>query len=742
MAGTEKLMEVGGKLGLSGDALYKFISEQQALEREERAIERQNQKEREQLQREQEREQLQRERELSEAEERERIRQQELEMARLELDKAKYSVKTETEPIGSKPKQIKLLEFRESRDEMDAFLFRFELQMKANGWSNDAAFQALTALLTGKALDVLHSLSTEELNYEGLKKNLLKRFNCTAEGYQSKFREALPQVDECIDTFVSRLEKVCNRWLELSKVDNGNYEQLKTLILKEQIYTSLNTDVVTFLKERQPTTLSEIKELVNKYKSAYPNKVLGKDVFQANVAIQRGWSIKDTQSETPDRSRNRWKDDDGNDRRNRSFSRGNKNFDNYSHQDKQVFKRQNFGDKTDRRHNQHGNNGNYRDHYSQDRERYPGRRKFSNFAQTTPDNLCSPKALSLVKAYVNGSPASCLFDSGANCIGVKKHLLKPTDYTGKSESVTLFGGKQQRFDIVMVNIMSPYYTGNAIALALDDCIADVIVGNVNGSSNIERNIDYNDHDSDSHEQSRYKDYNIANVVTIATSSKGTPTTDTVVETSHQNIDCVNDIPYDSLTTDTAVETSGQNIDSILYSSHDQVGQCIAQTDGDEFSRSCLFSQLDYRNFKIEQNSDRSLDTVRVKAYSDDMFTIKNGLLYRITNKVNGIDQLVVPKTLRNTILKLCHDSPHKGLAATRRFISRRFTWKGMYSDINKYVRSCDVCRRRVFKDSRLPVLASVTSYEPFVSPYGSQVAITRKRDKALRRGSEFDRLKR
>ena len=64
------------------------------------------------------------------------------------------------------------------------------------------------------------------------------------------FRSATPLPSEDADAFISRLEKVFDRWVELSEIRKGNYEQLRDLILRDQIYTSMHSDIVMFLKDR------------------------------------------------------------------------------------------------------------------------------------------------------------------------------------------------------------------------------------------------------------------------------------------------------------------------------------------------------------------------------------------------------------------------------------------------------------------------------------------------------------
>ncbi|CAB0002844.1 unnamed protein product [Nesidiocoris tenuis] len=59
-------------------------------------------------------------------------------------------------------------------------------------------------------------------------------------------------------------------------------------------------------------------------------------------------------------------------------------------------------------------------------------------------------------------------------------------------------------------------------------------------------------------------------------------------------------------------------------------------------------------------------------------------------------KLVVPWNLRARILRECHDdlqSGHLGVAKTHWRIGRLYYWPGMYQDVIRHIRRCDVCQR-------------------------------------------------
>ncbi|GFO47244.1 hypothetical protein PoB_007374900 [Plakobranchus ocellatus] len=216
---TARLVKLGKDLGLEGPELRAFMKEERDREEKREAQERQEKKEAQESQ------------EKREAQEREdKMRKKEQERKdRLELEKLKLQAEIENaKSLQSKKdsstsdwiaKIPRMNPFSEAKgDTMDAFLFRFEMLVKAHNWPEDKKFLALSNLLTGESLKVLQTLSVEQQTYACLKQALLKKFLCTAADYNVKFRTAVPTNTEDADAFISRLETVFDKSLELSDI--------------------------------------------------------------------------------------------------------------------------------------------------------------------------------------------------------------------------------------------------------------------------------------------------------------------------------------------------------------------------------------------------------------------------------------------------------------------------------------------------------------------------------------------
>ena len=103
------------------------------------------------------------------------------------------------------------------------------------------------------------------------------------------------------------------------------------------------------------------------------------------------------------------------------------------------------------------------------------------------------------------------------------------------------------------------------------------------------------------------------------------------------------------------------------------------------------------NGKLPEQSSKARETV---ALSNDFEISMDGILYHLwsTNSKKRRQevkrQIVVPRCLIDEILFACHDDAmagHLSLHKTYTKIQDRFYWKGMYSDVEFWCRSCVDC---------------------------------------------------
>lgn len=209
-----ELKAYGESLGLKDEELKKSISEQQAIQREERQRERK----------------LEQKRLCHEAEKEKVLVELEKEKLWHEIEQMRVEKKYESQQVSdrefqsdqahgqSMPKAPKLPDFDDVHDGMDSFLFRFERYAEARNWGEENWAINLSALLRGKALDVYALMpKTDALIYQSLKTALLRRFELTDDGFTKKFRSCRPEQCETFAQFSVRLSSYFTdglKWLK------------------------------------------------------------------------------------------------------------------------------------------------------------------------------------------------------------------------------------------------------------------------------------------------------------------------------------------------------------------------------------------------------------------------------------------------------------------------------------------------------------------------------------------------
>ena len=121
------------------------------------------------------------------------------------------SAAADPHPRNRDAKSPKLPVFIGEKDELDSYLLRFECHTENASWEKNTWAIKLSALLTGRAVDVYKRMSykrmsdTDANDYDKLKKVLLTRYNYTEDGFRKRFREIMPEIEE-----------MPGKWLELS----------------------------------------------------------------------------------------------------------------------------------------------------------------------------------------------------------------------------------------------------------------------------------------------------------------------------------------------------------------------------------------------------------------------------------------------------------------------------------------------------------------------------------------------
>lgn len=140
--------------------------------------------------------------------------------------------------------------FDERRDDLDAYLLRFERVALAQKWPEDKWAVGLSTCLTGDALSVIGRMTPEDsLDYQKVKLALLQRFRFTPQGYNDKFRQAKAEDGETGTQFATRLSGYFDRWLETSGVPK-TFEALRDKMIAEQFSKCCLSQLAIFVRKR------------------------------------------------------------------------------------------------------------------------------------------------------------------------------------------------------------------------------------------------------------------------------------------------------------------------------------------------------------------------------------------------------------------------------------------------------------------------------------------------------------
>lgn len=623
----KELTEQGKVLGYEGEALQEFVSKQQDKLREERLFERDCERE-----------------------------QREIELRRLELEqKYKYESQLDT---NIKSKGPKIPPFDEGRDDMDAYLRRFERYAIANSWKREHWGLHLSALLKGKALEVFSRMPVgDSLVYDKLKTALLQRFNLTADGFKQRFRNATAEKGESFQQFAVRQAEILERWVELSKCEHS-YEGLFDLILREQFVNIVKRDLVLFLKERLPKTVGEMAILADQYREARmipvtaltraPGSQVGSSVGVDRPIRSQGTYDNGDRGSKPVQGQGQLRSGVGSMEKRRCFRCG--KVGHIASDRKCGGSVASVG---------RGASGSGRGSYGKSGNGVGNTcAAFVSVKDSIKDSVakieCGVKlsmsceagrgrgSLPTSTGLLGGCLVTVLRDTGCSGVVVRRKWVKDSELIGKVQTCVLADGSKVDVPVAKVKVSTPYYSGEVEAWCMVNPIYDLIIGNIIGA----RSPDDPDGDWS--------------------------------------------LPVQ------AVETRVQ----------------VKQRETTRNSRSkmrvpnAVGGDIGPEEMKTDQGKDETLDKLRRRVGEavdggKVTFVYKKGLLYRVFKSEREVcEQLVVPKCFRGQVLKLAHESVmsgHLGVQRTATKLLHDFYWPGVMSDVKRFCRSCDICQRTIPK---------------------------------------------
>lgn len=670
---TMEFVTMGERFGLKGNDLQDFVEkkEREQFERMERVAEREARK-------------IESEIEL------EKIKRE------TELHRVKSGELASCSGLASQSlaKLPKLPPFDESKDCIDSYLQRFERFASCAKWDKSSWAMNLSALLTGKALEVYSRLPVAEaLKYESLKGALLKRFQLTEEGFRLKFRSSRPENGENPSQFFARLDNYVEKWFCLAG-STKSYENIKDLFLREQFLNSCSKQLGMYLKERHPKTVEEMSNLADQFIEAhgYPSFVKDFQVFQKQNPGNSGFRSAGSGTGPKQQS---------------SSTSSQQNYDRrcyICHRNGHLAKDCNNKQTIPRTFPPSRNiqkaaalQNPHECELNCDESNDGSSFSLPNSTEVTTNEVmpCQNQPhmgsaciltnklleccvtdgqvklacghilpvlggvckvcenMPVQMGYVGGNLIKVLRDTGCSGVVVKRDLVTDDQLTGEVQRCVLIDGTVRNVEEASIYVDTPYFTGNVKALCMKEPVYDLILGNIDGVRN------QNDPDL---QWCRKEERNECSQVLQAVQTRAQK------KKENQGMKKLNvtSLVDADLTLDQMKQLQMEDTSLNVYHEHAASGR--KKTIGD---------------------------------YIETWFSVDRGLLYRHYHSTKVSDtkhykQLVVPEPLRTKVMKIAHDSilgGHLGIKKTLDRILSNFYWPGIQGDVTRYCQSCDVCQR-------------------------------------------------
>ena len=674
-----QLMAFGKELGYTGTDLQKYIDREtdrietkrkSDLEREERMKERERTREKE--------------REIFEKEKQEK----ELEMLKVQADIAEKSSKTPPATGKLGVSSLKMPAFEEHRDQLDAYLERFERFATGEKWNKIDWAIRLSALLKGKALDVFSRLPEEEaLDYDKLKVALLKNYQMTEDGYRVRFRTCRPEKLETPSQFAARISSYLHNWIKMTHI-NKTYEDLIDLLLREQFINACSKEMTMYLKERKCSNINSMCELAEQYVEAHGQHSFA-SYFSKNVSASNTFSKSNLKNNSSSEKTNTGKPKQLIQSSNSSPSFKCYNCGRQGHKASQCKepKKQRSSISV------HGMLA-LEQHKAITEAVKEGVKEALLSTSKSEGNAClldeckqqheplnvlnlsceasageprsHPLGMPTCKGIVSNTVVSVLRDTGCSTAVVRSELVDPEELTGETRTCVLIDGTEKKFPLAVVYVDSPFYKGQVEALCIDNPVYDLIIGNVKGARQPQ------DPDPNWLPGELKSDANIVSAVE----------------------------------TRAAAKKKGKPLKPLHVSSPIQ--------------------DVNYDEFVKAQHEDPSLSSLwgKVSEQQDGKYKyiVKNKVLVRQYQSRDRKDtyhsRVVVPVKYRNEVCRIAHESilsGHQGKARTYDKVASQFYWPGIHDTVGKFVASCDICQKTLAKGKvgKVPLGKMPLIEEPF-----------------------------
>ena len=675
------------------------------LEREERM-----QKEKLEMEEREKEKERQIQRERLEMEEKEKERQYNLRMKELEMqDKAK------TKPLDfgthfDVTKHIRLVPpFQEK--EVDKYFLHFEKVAENLKWPREHWTLLLQSVVIGKAREIYTQLSLEQSSdYDKVKEVILKAYELVPEAYRQKFRNCRKEHEQTHVEFARTKEQLFDRWCSSKKI-GSDYPKLRQLMLVEEFKRCINSDVKSFLDEKEVETLEKAARLADDYtlthKVSFVSKANPRKPFypssghKPNPSLQSGNSNQNAPKSKPPGE-------------NKGHNLLSQPICNYCKQsghivsDCPVLKR--------KREKQEGPKPTGLTSLkltpqSCVKDQTPVQAKVpeTDSVMEIYEPFLSDGFVSLNSDFAQSTPITILRDTGASQSLILADTLPFSEKTSSGTSVLIQGVECGFVNVPLHNIyLSSDLVNGPVAVGIRQTLpfkgVHLLLGNDLAGDKVVVNplvtyTPYMDQSPDPIEQ-ELPDLYPSCAVTRAMANKA------MLTENQSDVDLTDSFIGQSFKNEITKSLSHNLPEHQTYSNDsksvsDHFPSSLVEEGHDIRSRSQL-SKEQHKNPEISPLFQKVVSETDL-AQDPICFYIKNGILMRKwrSPEVPADDewavnhQIVIPKIYRSEILSLAHETPmsgHLGVNKTYHKILNHFYWPGLKADVSNYCKSCHTCQ--------------------------------------------------
>ena len=226
-----------------------------------------------------------------EFQEREWERENQLRLRELEIQEKELSVQLKLKELEKTPaaaseavhpspgtfdvsKHIRFMPLFQEK-EVDKYFLHFEKVATSLNWPKGVWMLLLQSVLVGKAREVYSAMSVEQsLQYDHVKKTVLKAYKLVPEVYRQNFRNCKRQDKQTYTEFAREKEALFDRWCA-SKEVSQNFEKLRQLVLVEEFKSCLPSNIKTYIDKQKANSLQQAAVLADDYSLTHRSSFVG-----------------------------------------------------------------------------------------------------------------------------------------------------------------------------------------------------------------------------------------------------------------------------------------------------------------------------------------------------------------------------------------------------------------------------------------------------------------------------------